>query len=161
MTTRKPPRMSFPDWVEGQIRAAEDQGAFDHLPGKGKPIPGLGRPRDDMTWIAGKLRAEHVDIGDVLPPALALAREVERLPQRLRQVSSEAHVREIVTDLNARIRRAHLAPQVGPPMRVSRVDVDDAVAQWRAARPVPKPRPAAAPDPRRRRGWFTRRRPNT
>lgn len=148
--------MSFPDWVEGQIRAAENDGAFDNLPGKGKPIPGLGAPRDDMTWIANKLRAENVDIGDVLPPALALAREVERLPQRLQRVSSEARVREIVTDLNDRIRRAHLAPQVGPPIRVGRVDVDAAVAQWHAARPAPKPRPPIAPEPRRR-GWFARR----
>jgi hypothetical protein len=150
--------MSFPDWVEAQVRAAEDEGAFDNLPGKGKPIPGLGRPRDDMTWIANKLRSENVDIGDVLPPALALAREVERLPQRLQRVSSEARVRELVADLNDRIRRAHLAPQVGPPVRVSRLDVDDVVARWRAARPVPTARPAAPAAPRRRRGWFTRHR---
>src|SRR6476469_9056916 len=57
VTTRKPARMSFPDWVEQQIRAAEHEGAFDNLPGKGKPIPGLGAPRDDMAWIANKLRA--------------------------------------------------------------------------------------------------------
>jgi hypothetical protein len=150
--------MSFPDWVEAQVRAAEDEGAFDNLPGKGKPIPGLGRPRDDMTWIANKLRSENVDIGDVLPPALALAREVERLPQRLQRVSSEARVRELVTDLNDRIRRAHLAPQVGPPVRVSRLDVDDVVARWRAARPVPTARPAVPAASRRRRGWFTRHR---
>jgi hypothetical protein len=143
--------MSFPDWVEKQIRTAEQDGAFDNLPGKGKPIPRLGAPRDDMTWIANKLRAENVDIGDVLPPALALAREVERLPQRLKRISSEARVREVVTDLNERIRRAHLAPQVGPPLRVGRVDVDDAVAQWRAARPVRQPAPTVVPEPRRRR----------
>jgi hypothetical protein len=150
--------MSFPDWVEQQIRAAEDDGAFDHLPGKGKPIPRIGAPRDDMAWIANKLRAENVDIGDVLPPALALAREVELLPDRLQRITSEARVREIVTDLNDRIRRAHLAPQVGPPMRVGRVDVDEAVAQWRASRPVPKPRPAVLPEPAPRRRWFNRRR---
>jgi hypothetical protein len=155
VTQRKPAGTSFPDWVDQQIRAAERAGAFDNLPGKGKPIPGLGQPRDDMAWIAGKLRSENVDIAEVLPPALALAREVERLPERLRQLRSERQVREVVEDLNARIRRAQLAPQVGPPVRVGRVDVEQAVVQWRTAQPHARP-PAAEPVVARRRGWFRR-----
>lgn len=158
MTERKPARSSFPDWVEQQIRAAEHDGAFENLPGKGKPIPGLGRPRDDMAWIANKLRAENVDVADVLPPSLALAREVERLRERVRPLRSERQVRAVVDDLNTRIRRALLAPQVGPPMRVGRVDVDEVVAQWRADRPVPTARPTPRADapaaPKRR--WFRR-----
>ncbi|MDT4950518.1 MAG: hypothetical protein QOJ37_3113, partial [Pseudonocardiales bacterium] len=34
MTDRKPQNVSFPDWVEGQIRTAEADGAFANLPGK-------------------------------------------------------------------------------------------------------------------------------
>jgi hypothetical protein len=158
--------MTFPDWVEAQIRAAEDAGAFENLPGKGKPIPGLGRPRDDMAWIANKLRSENVDISDVLPPSLALAREVERLPQRVARLHSEKQVRDVVDDLNKRIRRAHLAPQVGPPMKVGAVDVEPVLADWRAAQAamraargvVPKPVPAPQP-PRRRWLGLRRRRP--
>jgi hypothetical protein len=160
MTTRKPARMTFPDWVEAQIRAAEDAGAFENLPGKGKPIPGLGRPRDDMAWIANKLRSENVDIAEVLPPSLALAREVERLPDRVARLHSESQVRELVDDLNARIRRAHLAPQVGPPMRVGRVDIEQVVADWRTARAAmrtPKV-PPAPQSPQQQRRWLGRRR---
>jgi hypothetical protein len=159
VTERKPARLSFPDWVEQQIRAAEDDGAFENLPGKGKPIPGLGRPRDDMTWIANKLRAENVDVADVLPPSLALAREVERLRERVRPLRCERQVREVVTDLNARIRLALLAPQVGPPMRVGRVDIDEVLAQWRADRPPPVARPAVPPTQQtgQRRRWWRRR----
>lgn len=157
MTERKPARLSFPDWVEGQIRAAESSGAFDNLPGKGKPIPGLGRPRDDMAWIAQKLRSENVDVAEVLPPALALAREVERLPDRVRPLRSERQVREVVDNLNARIRAALLAPQDGPPMRVGRVDADAVVAQWQAERPQPvRPLQAPAPPAARRRWWRRR-----
>ena len=29
--------MKVPDWIELQIRDAERQGAFENLPGKGKP----------------------------------------------------------------------------------------------------------------------------
>jgi len=140
--------MTFPDWVEAQIRAAEDAGAFENLPGKGKPIPGLGRPRDDMAWIAGKLRSENVDIADVLPPSLALAREVERLPDRVARLVSESQIRDLVDDLNVRIRRAHLAPQVGPPMRVGRVDVEQVVTDWRTARAAMRtPQAPPAPQP--------------
>jgi Domain of unknown function (DUF1992) len=162
MTTRKPADMSFPDWIERQIRDAEAQGAFENLPGAGKPIPHLGRPQNDMDWIVSKLRSEDVDIVSVLPPALALAKEVELLPQRLRALSSEARVRGVVDDLNARIRHALLQPQVGPPMRVRPVDVEQAVGAWQAdreaaARSAPmRPTPAPAPVPPRRR-WFRRR----
>ncbi len=147
--------MTFSGWVEAQIRAAEDAGAFENLPGKGKPIPGLDRPRDDMAWIASKLRSENVDLAEVLPPALALAREVELLAPRLAKLHSEAQVRDYLTDLNARIRRAHLAPQVGPPMRVGRVDMERAVADWRAAKQAARRAPKQPPPaPERRRRWF-------
>ena len=132
MTDRKPPTMSFPDWVEHQIRAAERAGAFENLPGAGKPIPDIDRPRDDMDWVAGMLRRENVDVASVLPPALALAKEVEVLPERLAKHRSEAAVRHVVEDLNKRIRHAQLQPQVGPPFRVRTVNVDEAVRRWRA-----------------------------
>jgi hypothetical protein len=37
--------------AERIIREAIDAGAFDDLPGQGKPIPGAGRPDDDMWWV--------------------------------------------------------------------------------------------------------------
>lgn len=161
MTKRKPPNVSFPDWIERQIKTAEAEGAFDNLPGAGKPIPGLDRPRDELSWVADYLRRENVDAAALLPPALALAKEVEDLPLRLRRAHSERQVREIVEDLNQRILRAHRMPQVGPPVRVRTVDVDDAVSDWAAARTAAdEARRASAlrqqpPPPRRR--WFKRR----
>lgn len=132
MTTRKPPNLSFPDWIERQIRTAEAEGAFANLPGKGKPIPGIDRPQHELAWVVDKLRRENVDVAGVLPPALALAKEVELLPERLQQLRSEARVRAVLDDLNARIRRAQLAPQTGLPVRVRAVDVERAVEEWRA-----------------------------
>ena len=161
MTKRKPPNVSFPDWIERQIKTAEAEGAFDNLPGAGKPIPGLNRPRDEMSWVADYLRRENVDAAALLPPALALAKEVEDLPLRLSRAHSERQVREIVDDLNQRILRAHRMPQLGPPVRVRTVDVDAAISEWAAVRAAAKEaRRAAAqqqPTPTRRR-WFTRRR---
>ena len=38
MTARKPANRNFSDWIEDQIREAEERGEFDNLPGKGKPL---------------------------------------------------------------------------------------------------------------------------
>jgi hypothetical protein len=154
---RKPPTMTFPGWVEHQVRRAEAEGAFDDLPGAGRPIPDLDRQHDDLAWLAGYLRREDVDVVEVLPPALQLAKEVERLQERLAGIASESRVRAVIADLNERIDAAYARPQVGPPLRVKKVRVDDAVEQWRAARPAPVPvAPAPEPAPRRRRWWRRR-----
>jgi DnaJ-like protein len=166
MTERKPPTVSFPDWVEGQIQAAEQAGAFKNLPGAGKPIPDIDRPKDDLDWVANLLRREQVDVASVLPPALALAKEVEVLPERLAKLRSEADVRDTVEELNARIRHAQRQPQVGPPFRVRTVNVDAAVEQWRTERAAraatvpaqPTQTPQSASAPRARRIWLPRRR---
>lgn len=67
----------------------------------------------------------------VLPPALALAKEVELLPERVLKLTSEAQVRDLVEDLNERIRYAQRQPQEGPSFRVRTVNVDAAVERWR------------------------------
>lgn len=158
MTTRKPPGVSVPDWVEHQIRAAQAAGAFDDLPGAGRPLPDLDRPRHELAWVANYLKREDVDVAGLLPPALALAKEVEVLPERLRREHSEAAARQVVTDLNERIEQAHAAPQVGPPMRVKTVNVAAVLDQWRQQRSEPAAAPpTAAPAPNRRRRWFDRR----
>ncbi len=124
--------MPIGDWVDRQIRDAEERGEFDNLPGAGKPLP--RRSGDVLEWVAEKLRAENADTTALLPPSLALRKEIEDLPARLAKVRSERKVREIVADLNRRIADAILVPREGPPLLVRPVDVEDAVAAWRASR---------------------------
>jgi hypothetical protein len=158
MTTRKPSHVSFPDWIEGQIVAAQRAGAFDNLPGKGKPIPGLGRPRHELEWVANYLRREEVAVAGVLPPQLALAKEVEDLSATVAKLHSEAAVRAAVMDLNDRICAAQRAPQDGPAMRVRTVDADAVVDAWREARAVrTPPRQLQHPEQRRQRRRFRRK----
>jgi hypothetical protein len=132
VTERKPAGMPVGDWVDRQIRAAQERGEFDDLPGAGKPLP--KRSGDVLEWVAEKLRAENADTHAVLPPSLALRKELEDLPARLASIRSEAKVREIVADLNRRIKLEILVPREGPPLLVRPVDVESAVAQWRASR---------------------------
>jgi hypothetical protein len=158
MTKRKPQNMTFPGWVEQQIRAAEAKGAFENLPGSGRPIPDLDRPQNELDWLAGYLRRENVDVTEVLPPALALAKEVEELPVRLAGIASELRARQAVEELNDRIHREYARPQTGPPLRVKLVKVDEALVQWRAARAaLAPPPPLNDPAPAARRRWFGRR----
>ena len=132
MTERKPLNMPIGDWVDRQIRAAQERGEFDNLPGRGKPLP--KRTGDVLEWVAEKMRAENSDTKALLPPSLALRKELEDLPERLADVRSEAKVREIVADLNKRIKREILVPREGPPLLVRPVDVEDVVARWRERR---------------------------
>ncbi len=163
VTERKPASSSWGGWVDQQIREAQERGDFDDLPGAGRPLPSHERPLDAAQWAADLARREGLDTRAMLPPSLALPREVEDLPQRLAAERSEDDVRRLVLDLNERIRMAHLRPPEGPPLRGRPVDVDDAVETWRSTRAAARAArtaqlAAAAPEVARRRRWQPRRR---
>jgi hypothetical protein len=129
MTDRKPPDMPVESWVEYQIRTAQERGELDNLPGTGKPLPKhLG---DTLDWVVRKLRDEGHDTGALLPPSLALSKEVAELPERLAKTRTEREVRAIVEDINKRIRDVHRAPQMGPPLRLAPLNAEETLAEWR------------------------------
>ena len=134
MTQRKPGNVSFEGWVEHQIRRAQEAGAFDNLPGAGKPLPGIDRPRGELDWLVSYVRRENLDVLPMLPPSLALAKELEDLPEKLAHEHSAKRVRQLIDDVNGRIREAHRRPQVGPPLRAMPVDVERVVSEWRDRR---------------------------
>ena len=123
---------AYESWVERQIREATERGEFDNLPGAGQPIPGLDGRDDEDWWLKGFLEREHVS--PPLPTSLALRKEIAQLPDTLADVPDEQSVREIVEDLNARIRDSHRRPPDGPPIVVAPVDVTMVVAAWRERR---------------------------
>jgi hypothetical protein len=132
MTERKPPGMPVEHWVDRQIRLAQERGDMDNLPGAGKPLP--KRPGGALEWVTQKLRDEGHDTTALLPPSLALPKEVAELPQRLAKVRTEREVRKIVEDINKRILEVHRKPQVGPPLRLGPLNADDVVQNWRDSR---------------------------
>ena len=159
MTERKPPGVSWESWVDRQVREAQEQGAFDDLPGKGKPIPDLDAPYDELWWAKQKLRRENLS---VLPPTLALRKEVEDALDQLADQPNESAVRELVTHLNASIVRVNATAIDGPPLRLLPLDADDVVRRWRSARAAalgpataaPPPSASSSPrPPRRNRLW--------
>ncbi|UOX88922.1 DUF1992 domain-containing protein [Amycolatopsis sp. FBCC-B4732] len=134
MTRRKPTKVSFRWWVDRQIAEARDRGEFDDLPGTGRPLPKPTGNDAATDWVLREVRRGGHDTKALLPPALALKREVQDLPATLAAERTEARVREVVTDLNERIRQAYLNHHTGPPLTVALVDVEEAVRDWRRSR---------------------------
>ena len=131
MTERKPAVVSFETWIDRQIREAQERGEFDNLAGTGKPIPGIDRPADELWWVKQLLRREGIT---VTPTTLKLRKDVETMFEHLGEVPTEAMVRELVEELNARIRRVNRMPVDGPPSTLMPFDVDHVVERWRGQR---------------------------
>jgi hypothetical protein len=128
---RKPFGMDVESWIDRRIREAAERGEFDDLPGHGKPIPDLDRPHDDGWWIKGKMRREGISY---LPPSLVLRRDIEEAVALARDARTEEDAREILDDINAKIRAAIRTPLDGPPLNRRPVNVDGAIRDWRERR---------------------------
>jgi hypothetical protein len=156
MTERKPPEISFASWIDQQIKEATERGAFDNLPGAGKPLPKRGQADAAQAWLQDYLRREGVSTEELLPLPLRLRKEVERLTDTVTELRSEQAVREVVEALNQRILQWRRIPE-GPPVYLPLVDEETMVARWRDAHPKPSFPAPADPDtnsPRRR--WWHR-----
>ena len=141
MTERKPAGMTFTSWIDQQISDAEERGAFDNLPGTGKPLP---RRQEDagQAWLRDYLRREGVAAQEMLPVPLRLRKELERLPETVRDLRREQDVRDVVAELNERIASWRAVPH-GPPVFVPLADADAVVAGWHAGRERPMAEAAA------------------
>jgi hypothetical protein len=144
-------------WVDLEVEQAIKRGEFDDLPGKGKPIEGLGEHHDPDWWLKKLIEREKIA---VLPPALQLRKDDAELDGVLDKLATEQEVRRELETFNERIRRARMQLEGGPPVITAMRDVDADVAAWserraeraaRARQEAVRPEPAA---PRRR--WFRR-----
>ena len=131
MTQRKPPGTSWESWIEAQIRVAMEKGAFDNLPGAGKPLPNLGQEYDPLWWVKQLAQREQISM---LPPSLELLRKVEKELAGIEMLDDEATVRHRVAALNVEIAKVNATVVEGPPTRLGTLDVDQVVARWRRAR---------------------------
>ena len=68
------PRLAAGVLAGTQILEATERGAFDNLPGAGRPIEDLDKPHDELWWVKQKLRRENLSY---LPPTIALRKEAE------------------------------------------------------------------------------------
>lgn len=146
-------------WIDIQVRQAMRQGEFDNLPGSGKPIEGLGQTHDP-DWFAKRMiqREQLTGLG---PSAIMLRKEDAELDDRLDREGSEAVVRRLVEDFNARVVEARRQLLGGPPVITATRDVDEQVAAWRQRREQRRTAQRQAlnrggtgePSAKRRTGW--------
>jgi len=136
MTERKPPGTSVGSWIEAQISAAVQRGAFDNLPGAGKPLPNSGQGYDADRWVKQLLEREGASM---TPPSLELRRKVERELAAIDAADDEGTVRARIAALNAEIAKFNATAVEGPPTNLATLDVDQVVTRWRHARAA-KPR---------------------
>jgi Domain of unknown function (DUF1992) len=159
MTERKPPDLSITSWIDRQINEAAERGAFDNLPGAGKPLPKRTDEDAAQAWLRDYLRREGVPAEELLPTPLRLRKETERLTATVQELRSEREVRDTVAELNRRIVEWRRIPE-GPPVFLRLVDEDMMVSRWRdgqagspsvpaPAHHAPGPADIQSPHPRR------------
>src|SRR4051812_13838976 len=122
MTERKPFTTNFEPWIEAQIRVAMEEGAFDNLPGAGKPLP--DQDLDPDWWVKQLMQREQVSW---LPPALEFKRKVEAELVAIGKLDDEATVRHRLAALNAGIAKANATTIEGPPTSLATLDVEQVV----------------------------------
>ncbi|MPZ73364.1 MAG: DUF1992 domain-containing protein [Nitriliruptorales bacterium] len=131
MSSRKPAGEDRESWIERQIREAQERGDFDNLPGAGKPLPDLDRRSDELWWVRKKLKEENFSY---LPPTLQVRKDLEEARQHIARARSEQDVRQIVADINQRIRDVNRTALNGPPSTVMPLDEEATVGEWRNPR---------------------------
>ena len=131
MTERKPPGVAWESWIDKQIRDAMERGEFDDLPGKGKPLPDIDTPRDELWWVRGLLKRENVQF---LPPTLQVRKDLDEVRERIAATDDEAVVRKLVAEINEKIREVNRSVVTGPPSTLFPLHVETVVERWRAER---------------------------
>ncbi len=85
-------RMNFDAVVEEKIRAAIEEGLFDHLPGKGQPLRLDDNPHEPAAWrLANKILHDH---GFTLPwidERKQIEEAVEKATKSLAQAHRQTH----------------------------------------------------------------------
>lgn len=155
MTERKPPGMRTEDWVEAQIRQAQNRGEFDELAGAGQPLHKLADPHDPDWWVKDFIRREKIEADVLLPPSVQLRKEKQQITDKLRKMRRETEVREYLQDLNKRI-LLQIRDATGVVVPVGPVDEEEFVEQWLQDRPQPEPAPEASDRPKPKRSIWQR-----
>jgi len=81
------------DLISAKIRAAEAEGAFDNLPGAGKPLPPVDNPENAVFDRILK------DNGAV-PEAVSISAELSRLRAELRETADRTRRSQIIRDMS-------------------------------------------------------------
>lgn len=88
---------SFWRLAEERIREAQQAGAFDDLPGKGKPLE-----LEDLSWVPEELRIGYLVLKNahVLPPEAELLKDIHILEDLLKHIEGEGEKKALAKSLH-------------------------------------------------------------
>jgi hypothetical protein len=91
--------------AEQRILEAQRAGAFDDLPGKGKPLE-----LEDLSWVPDDLRIGYhiLKNAHVLPPEAELLKDIHTLEDLLKYVEDEGDRRALAKSIQAKLIRLDL-----------------------------------------------------
>jgi DnaJ homologue, subfamily C, member 28, conserved domain len=91
--------------VEERIREAQQEGAFDNLPGKGKPIV-----LEDMSMVPEDLRVAYhlLRNAHVLPPEAELQKEIHTLQDLIKYIEDDDERRALAKQIEWKVIRLDL-----------------------------------------------------
>lgn len=97
--------------AEEKIREAQRTGAFDNLPGKGKPLQ-----LEDMSWVPEDLRIGYLILKNahVLPPEAELRKDIHTLEDLLKHVEDGGERRALAKSIQLKIIRLDLLKRRSP-----------------------------------------------
>jgi hypothetical protein len=82
--------------AEQRILEAQRAGAFDNLPGKGKPLE-----LEDLSWVPDDLRIGYLVLknANVLPPEAELLKDIHTIEDLLKHVEDEGERRALAKSI--------------------------------------------------------------
>lgn len=99
-------RHPLEDMIDARIRVAQAEGAFDDLPGQGKPLPPKNDPGDEPeNAMMNRLIREN----GAVPEFVSLSRTLEDLRAQLADTDDRTKRRDILKEMSVMDARIDLA----------------------------------------------------
>lgn len=100
--------------AEERIKEAQRAGAFDNLPGKGKPLD-----LEDLSWVPEDLRIGYLVLKNahVLPPEVELLKDIHTIEDLLKHVEDEGERRALAKSIQFKLIRLDMLKRRSMPLR--------------------------------------------
>jgi hypothetical protein len=100
--------------AEERIKEAQRAGAFDNLPGKGKPLD-----LEDLSWVPDDLRIGYLVLKNahVLPPEAELLKDIHTIEDLLKHVEDEGERRALAKSIQFKLIRLDMLKRRSMPLR--------------------------------------------
>jgi len=100
--------------AEERIKEAQRAGAFDNLPGKGKPLE-----LEDLSWVPEDLRISYLVLKNahVLPPEAELLKDIHTIEDLLKHVEDEGERRALAKSIQFKLIRLDMLKRRSMPLR--------------------------------------------